>query len=293
MSVAVVTDSTACLDAEQAAALGIHVVPLHVVVGRRSYAEGVDISTAEVADLLRKGRERVSTSRPAPGELVERYREVRARTGCDAIVSLHLSGRISGTVEAAQLAAGAVRDEVRVEVVDTRVLGMALGYAACSAARAAASGAGPEEVVAVARERAAATSTLFYLDSLEHLRRGGRVGTAAALLGSALAIKPLLTLRDGQVEMLEKVRTRNRALARLEERCVELAREAGGREVDLAVHHLGWPDRAEALRDRLAQALSRADVELVELGAVVAVHTGPGTLAVVVAPRPSADNAST
>lgn len=291
MSVAVLTDSTACLDPERAAELGVHVVPLHVVVGRRSYAEGVDITSAEVADLLRRGKEKVSTSRPAPGELVERYRRFREDTGCEVIVSLHLSGQVSGTVEAARLAAAAVRDEVRVEVVDTRVLGMALGYAACSAAGVAATGASPEEVVAAARERASATSTLFYLDSLEHLRRGGRVGTAAALLGSALAIKPLLTLRDGQVEMLERVRTRTRALARLEERCTELVGESGGGEVDVAVHHLGWPERAEALRDRLVKALPEANVDLVELGAVVAVHTGPGTLAVVVAPRPTANGA--
>lgn len=291
MSVAVLTDSTACLDPERAAELGVHVVPLHVVVGRRSYAEGVDITSAEVADLLRRGKEKVSTSRPAPGELVERYRRIREDTGCEVIVSLHLSGQVSGTVEAARLAAAAVRDEVRVEVVDTRVLGMALGYAACSAAGVAATGASPEEVVAAARERASATSTLFYLDSLEHLRRGGRVGTAAALLGSALAIKPLLTLRDGQVEMLERVRTRTRALARLEERCTELVGESGGGEVDVAVHHLGWPERAEALRDRLVKALPEANVDLVELGAVVAVHTGPGTLAVVVAPRPTANGA--
>jgi DegV family protein with EDD domain len=292
VTVAVLTDSTACLTPRAAAESGVEVVPLHVVVGRRTYAEGVDISAAEVADLLRRGKERVSTSRPAPGELIQRYRQLRERTGCEAIVSLHLSGRVSGTVEAAQLAAAAVRSEVRVEVVDTGVLGMAMGYAACSAAQAAAAGASPEEVLVTARERAAATSTLFYLDSLEHLRRGGRVGTAAALLGSALAIKPLLTLRDGQVEMLEKVRTRNRALARLEERCVELARQPGHDGVDLAVHHLSWGEQADALRRRLAEALPAAQVDLVELGAVVAVHTGPGTLAVVVAPRATATTPS-
>jgi len=286
MTVAVLTDSTACLPAKMAVAEGVEVMPLHVVVGRRTYAEGVDIQAAEVAELLRSGKEPVSTSRPAPGEFVQRYREIASRTGCDTIVSMHLSGRISGTVEAAQLAAGAVGEEVRVEVVDTRVLGMAMGYAACSAARLAAAGASVEEVLGVARERSAAASTYFYLDTLEHLRRGGRVGTAAAILGSALAIKPLLTLRDGQVEMLEKVRTRSKALGRLEECCIEAARQVtAGQGCDIAVHHLGWGERAEETRGRLVEALPGIGVDLVELGAVTGVHTGPGTLAVVVSPR--------
>lgn len=286
MAVAVLTDSTACLPAAMAEQAGVAVLPLHVLVGRRTYAEGVDIDASEVAALLRRGKERVGTSRPAPGEFVQRYRELVEQTGCEAILSMHLSGRISGTVEAAQLAAAAVREEVAVEVVDSRVLGMAMGYAACSAAEAAAAGASVQDVAQVARERAAASQTWFYLDSLEHLRRGGRVGTAAAIFGSALAIKPLLTLADGQVEMLEKVRTRTKALARLEHRCLHAVAEGSG-PVDVAVHHLGWAERAEQMRERLRLELpAECDVDLVELGAVTGVHSGPGTLAVVVSPRP-------
>lgn len=284
MSIAVLTDSTACLPAATAAQAGVSVLPLHVLVGRTTYAEGVDISAGEVADLLRRGKESVSTSRPAPGEFVQRYRELAA-AGAEAIVSLHLSQQVSGTVESAQLAAEAVRDEVRVEVLDTRVLGMAMGYAACSAAAVAAAGGPVEEAVRVARERAAGASTVFYLDSLEHLRRGGRVGTAQAILGQALAIKPLLTIADGEVQMLERVRTRAKALARLEERTVEAARACPG-PLDIAVHQLGWPQRAQETRDRLAAALPGVSIDMVELGAVTGVHTGPGTLAVVVSPRP-------
>lgn len=289
MAVRVLTDSTACLPAAAALAAGVHVLPLHVLVGRRSLAEGVEIDAAEVAKLLRRGKEAVSTSRPAPGELVQAYRALFAETGCAAIVSIHLSAKVSGTVEAAQLAAAEVREDVRVEVVDTRVLGMAMGYAALSAAAVAAAGGSVEEVGDVARRRASMSSTFFYVDTLEHLRRGGRVGAAAAILGSALAIKPLLTLQDGEVSLLERVRTRGKALARLEARCIEAINAAEG-SVDVAVHHLDALDQATKLRERLsAAAPAQSSVDLVELGAVTGVHTGPGTLAVSVCPRLTRD----
>lgn len=287
MAVRVLTDSTACLPPEVAARAGVSVLPLHVVVGRRTLAEGVDVTSAEVAELLRTGKEQVSTSSPAPGDLVERYRRLAAEPGCTGIVSVHLSGRVSGTVEAARLAARAVSGEVAVEVVDSRVLGMAMGFAACGAAEVAARGGSLAEVAQAARDRAAASRTFFVLDTLEHLRRGGRVGAARSLMASALAIKPLLTLAEGQVEPLERVRTRSRAVARLQEHCAQAVAEATeqGLTVDLAVHHLAAADRGEWLREELAAAHPEAETMLVELGAVTAVHTGPGTLAVAVSPR--------
>lgn len=286
MPTAVLTDSTACLTPELALEAGVSVIPLHVQVGRRSLAEGVDITVSEVADLLRAGKEKISTSRPAPGEFVVAFRELAAQSGCAQIVAVLLSSAISGTVEAAQLAAQAVREEVSVEVVDSRILGMGMGYAAAAAADAAYAGASLSQVADVARARCAASCTYFYVDTLEHLRRGGRVGTAQALLGSALAIKPLLMLADGEVQLAERVRTRAKALARLEEKCVEAVTAAGDVGVDVAVHHLGWLEQAEGMRDRLQAAVPPgARVDLVELGAVAGVHTGPGTLAVAVSPR--------
>ncbi|MCK0113401.1 DegV family protein [Ornithinimicrobium sp. F0845] len=287
MSTAVLTDSTACLPPELAEHAGVAVIPLHVQVGRSTLAEGVDITVAEVAELLRAGKEKVGTSRPAPGEFVVAFRDLVEATACDSIVAVLLSSAISGTVEAAQLAAAAVSEEVRVEVVDSRTLGMGMGYAAVSAARAAREGASLEDVADLARRRCEASSTYFYVDTLEHLRRGGRVGTAQAILGSALAIKPLLMLTDGEVQLAERVRTRAKALARLEERCREaIEAVAGDQGVDVAVHHLGWPDQAEELQSRLREVCDgRGRLDLVELGAVAGVHTGPGTLAVAVAPQ--------
>lgn len=286
MPIAVVTDSTASLPAEVAAEHGIRVVPLQVVIGAESYDEGSEHATPErVADALREYRP-VSTSRPAPAALLEAYEEA-ASMGARQIVSVHLSGDMSGTFEAAQLAA---RDaSVRVRCVDTRQVGVATGYAALAAAQAIGEGRSVDDAADAAERRAAACSSLFYVDTLEYLRRGGRIGAAAALFGGALAVKPLLQIEDGVVGSLEKVRTSGRALARLEELAVRAAEEAAGGQVDVCVAHLANPERAdqltERLTERLADNLSGRDVWCGELGAVLGAHVGPGMIAVCVAPR--------
>lgn len=286
MGIAVVTDSTACLRPERAAAAGLTVVPLHVHVAGTRRLAGREVGPDEVAAILQAGKERVTTSGASPGELSAAYREVAERTGCGQIVSVHLSAEVSATVGAAQVARDEVADRVRVEVVDSRVLGMALGYAACSGAEAARAGASVEEVVAAVSRRAQASRTWFYVDTLEHLRRGGRIGRAQALLGSALAIKPLLTLAGGEVAAAERVRTRARALARLVDLAVAAAEEAraDGQEVELAVHQLAAEPAAQTLAEQLTLRTG-VEPELVSLDPVVGVHTGPGTLGVVVAPR--------
>ncbi len=303
-TVALVTDTTASLPSEWAASAGVEVIPLHVVVGRRSLAEGLDITGEQVAELLRAGTEEVTTSSPAPGELVELYREVARRREVSQIVSVHLSGRISRTVESAQLAASAVRDEVTVTVVDSRTLGLAMGYAVCAGAQAAAAGAEASEVAGVVKESAAGCSAYFYVDTLEYLRRGGRIGKASALLGGALAVKPLLTLSEGEVKPWERVRTRSKAMARLLAQTVaDVERHRGaGRQVQVGVHHCDAKNRAHTFADQVRAHQAEAErkgacaVDVVDLGAVLAVHTGPGTLAVVVSPgtpRRSADPSST
>jgi DegV family protein with EDD domain len=278
--VAVVTDSTSYLPAEQVAGHDIDVVPLQVVIGGQSYDEGGgDATTARVAEALRSWTP-VTTSRPGPATFAARY-AAAAERGCDGVVSVHLSSRMSGTVESAQLAAKEA--PVRTEVVDSRSLGMGLGFAVLTAARVAADGGDLDAVADAAARRAHDSAAIFYVDTLEHLRRGGRIGAASAFLGSALAVKPLLHLVDGQIEPLEKVRTSGKAIARLEELAVE---RAAGRPVDIAVHHLANPDRANALADRLRDRVTDlGDLHVSEVGAVVGAHVGPGMLAVVVAPR--------
>ena len=285
MRVAVVTDTTACLGADRAEAAGVTVVPLHVHVGGGRSVPAREITPEEVVEILAAGKERAATSRPSPGELVETYRRVVAETGCEAIVSVHLSAGVSGTVEAAELARDELAGQVPVEVVDSRVIGLAMGYAVLAGARAAAGGADPGEVAEVVQARAAASRTWFYVDTLEHLRRGGRIGRAAALVGAALAIKPLLTLRDGEVHPAAKVRTRAKALARLVDLAVEAVETARseGRPVELAVHQLAAEGGAAALAEEL-RGRTGLTPEIAVLDPVVGVHTGPGTLGVVVAP---------
>jgi DegV family protein with EDD domain len=278
--VAVVTDSTAYLPDGIADKHDIGVVPLHVVLGLHTGAEGLEVSPSDVALALTERRVDVSTSRPTPSELAAAYRFCEA----PCIVSVHLSGALSGTVEAARLAAAEVAEEgIEVHVVDAATIAMGLGFAVIAAAEAATSGADVEAVAAAAASTAAGTTTLFYVDTLEHLRRGGRIGAAAALFGTALAVKPLLHVVDGRIAPLEKVRTASKALARLEDIAVGIAGEG---PVDIAVHHLAAAEKATALAGRLRSRVpGLSSMYVSEVGAVVGAHVGPGLLGVVVSRR--------
>jgi DegV family protein with EDD domain len=275
--VALVTDSTS-VDDGLVARLDLIVVPLQVIVGDQAYDEGSEITPDEVAAALR-AKKAVSTSRPAPDAFLRAYRDA-ANDGAEAIVSVHLSGEVSGTYESAQLAA---RDApVPVHVVDSRQLGMGTGFALQSAAAALNAGRSAEEAAGAAGSRSAAMTSLFYVDTLDYLRRGGRVGAAAAFVGSALAVKPLLQVRDGLIVPLEKVRTSAKALSRLE----DLATTAAGAAVcDVAVAHLASPDKADALAARLKERIPEVrELVVTQVGAVIGAHVGPGMLAVVIAP---------
>jgi DegV family protein with EDD domain len=279
MPVAVVTDSTAYLPAELSGTYDLTVVPLTVVINGREGLEGEQIQPTEVARALRSARRpAVSTSRPAPSQFAEAYRRLLA-DGADGIVSVHLSAKLSGTYEAATLAAEEVGDRVR--VVDSGTTAMGLGFAALAATTAARKGEDLDSVRDTAVAHAAQVSTLFYVDTLEFLRRGGRIGAAQALLGTALSVKPILHVVDGAIVVRDKVRTAGRALAKL----VDLAVEASGDgDVDIAVHHLEAYDRATALADAVAMRLGDRlrDSYLTEIGAVVAAHVGPGVAGIVV-----------
>lgn len=277
--VAIVTDSTAYLPPQAMERHGITAVPLTVVLGDRALEEGTEISARSLALALQKRRS-VTTSRPSPEVFAAAYRAA-ADAGATGIVSLHLSAEFSGTYDAAVLAA---RDApVPVRVVDTGMVAMALGFCALAAAETVEADGSLDEAVAAAEKRAAGTYAYFYVDTLDYLRRGGRIGAAQALFGSALAVKPLLQLDGGRIELLEKVRTASKAIARLEE---IVAERAGTGQVDIAVHHLAAPERAAALADRLRERVpGLAEMHVSEVGAVIGAHTGPGLLGAVVSPR--------
>jgi fatty acid kinase fatty acid binding subunit len=278
--VAVVTDSTASLPRAAVARYDIAVVPLQVVIGLTSYDEGTGV-TAQTLSAALSEQKPVSTSRPTPEVFLRAY-EAAAAAGAESVVSIHLSAEVSGTYDSARLAAGEAPTPV--EVVDSRQVGMGTGFAVLAAARAVRAGASAVEAASAARRCAHATTVLFYVDTLEHLRRGGRIGAAAALVGSVLAVKPLLKVDNGRIIPLEKVRTSARALSRMEDLAVEAVH---GRRVDVAVHHVANPGPAQTLADRLrGRMATMADLVVSEVGAVIGAHVGPGTLAVVVAPAP-------
>jgi DegV family protein with EDD domain len=279
--VAVVTDSTAYLPEGVAGDMGIGVVALEVRIGDRVGREGIDIGAAELSAALADRHLDVQTSRPAPAEFIACYRAA-LDAGADELVSVHLSRELSGTWDAARLAAEEVGPG-RVHVVDSRSTGMGLGFAVLAAAEAARAGATGAEAAAAAEAVAARCRLFFSVETLDRLRRGGRIGAAAALVGTALAVKPLLHVAQGRIVPLEKVRTTARAAQRL----VELAvKAAGDGPVDLAVHHLAAAARAEEVAARLRERLPQvARLFVSEVGAVIGAHVGPGLLGVVVVPR--------
>jgi DegV family protein with EDD domain len=276
--VAVVTDSTSSLAAELADRAGITVIALQVVIDGDSRPD-YEVDGALVAAALREGRQ-VTTSRPAP-EAFGRAYELLAGSGHDAIVSVHLSAAMSGTVHAAEIAARSAR--LPVTVVDSQTLGMATGFAAISGAEAARSGRSAAEVTGRVRARASGSMTYFCVDSLGYLRRGGRIEPGAT--SPQLATKSLLTVADGQIRPHDRARTASAALARLEELGLAAIEAGGDALVDVAVHHFDAATAAADLASRLAGRTSR-EVVLSQLSAVLGVHVGPGTVGVVISPRP-------
>jgi DegV family protein with EDD domain len=288
--VAVVTDSTSSLSRDTCARAEVRVIPLQVVVDDVSRPESPDesgpgsVTPSLVAAALRAGR-RITTSRPTPEAFAAVYHQL-AEKGYSEIVSVHLSRAMSGTVEAARLAGADA--PIPVTVVDSRTIAMAAGFAVLAGASAARAGASAREVAALVRKRADTATTYFSVASLEYLRRGGRIGAASALLGSALAVKPLLTITDGKIQPFERVRTTSRALARLEELGLAALAMAAGRYagVDIAVHHLDDASGAAEMVARLRGRVSTpVDIIVSEMSAVLGVHVGPGTLGIVVSPR--------
>ncbi|HKU11799.1 MAG TPA: DegV family protein [Sinomonas sp.] len=277
---AVVTDSAAGLPAawlaEAEDAPWFEMVPLSVLAGEEIFADGPEAEAA-LGIALAAGRP-VKTSRPAPGVFERIYRNLESR-GFAAVASIHLSGALSGTVDAARLAAEKVG--IPVHVLDTRTAGLAQGFAVQSAAAAARAGEAPDAVLTAARRALADAEVRFFLPSLEQLRRGGRIGAAASWVGTMLSIKPLLAIRDGQIVPIERIRTAARAIPRLVELTIRDARTRG--EPRLAVHYFGNRSEADAIAGQLRQALGGdADVVVSPLPGSLAAHTGVGVLGVVV-----------
>jgi DegV family protein with EDD domain len=271
--VAIVTDSTADLTLEMAQELGVTVVPLRVIFGNEAYREGVDITTEEFYERLVKSRPLPTTSAPSVGDFQEVYE--RLLKGVDSIVSIHIGAKLSATVQAAQTARQSLAKPERIEIVDSQATSLAMGFAIIEAVEAARAGAKLAEVKAAAESAVQRTHVLFMVDTLEYLRRGGRIGRARAYLGTLLSVKPILSLREGEVYPEQRVRTRARGLEHIIQSAIRHQKVERA-----AVGHSTTPDEAERIRERLAMAFPNVNVHMTRFGPVLGTHAGPGVIGV-------------
>ena len=269
--VRIVTDSTADLSLEQQRAAGITVVPLNVHFGDEVFRDRVDLNGAEFFRKLKAATQLPRTSQPSVGVFEEVFRSLTGEG--DEVVAVLLSSKVSGTYNAALMAAQAVPGKV--DVIDSESASMALGFLALEAARLAAGGADRAAVTEAVRKLVPKARILCAIDTLTYLERGGRIGKARALVGSLLNFKPLITLRDGEVVPLGRARGRPQMLDRL----AEMLRRDGA-ITRLAVLHGAAAGEAEHLRARLAGDYPGVDVIVSEIGPVLATHTGPGVIGI-------------
>ena len=272
MSIRIVTDSSCDLPAEVAAQHGIRIVPLSIRFGDDEFIDREELTTAEFWDRCSKQDTLPETAAPAPGQFELAYRELIA-DGATGIVVVTLSGALSATIQSAELAARAI-DDVPIRVVDSRSATLGVGTIAIACARLAETGASIDEVEALAVDRAERTKVFGALDTLENLKKGGRIGNAKAFLASALAIKPIIEVVDGQVEEGGKQRTRTKALKFL----VDKVRQYEGRISDLAVLHADCSD-VDQFVDML-RPYHDGEIVVGEIGPVIGTHTGRGTIGV-------------
>lgn len=274
MAVRIVTDSTADLPADLAEQLNISVVPLSVIFGNEVFREGVDISHDLFYDKLVRSRVMPTTSAPSIGDFLAVYERLLKET--DEIVSIHLSSKLSATHSVACQAAQKVAERgATVEVIDSGSVSLGMTFIVTAAARAAAAGAGVDEIKRIAAEMIPRIRIIVTLDTLEYLRRGGRIGRARAFLGAVLKVKPLLSLRDGEVHPEERVRTKALAM----DRTFQIA-TSYPRIKEAAVGYSTNPGDAEEMRRRLQEALPNVSIRVGRVGPVIGVHAGPGVLGI-------------
>jgi DegV family protein with EDD domain len=274
--IVVVTDSSAYIPEEALGSLRIPVIPLWVMWGDENFRDGVDIDPPAFYRRLQESEVFPTTSQPAAGEFEDFFRQAGA--GADAIVGVFITSKLSGTVANA-LAAQARLSELTIRVVDSLSVSMGLGFIVLAAARAAAAGESLDAVVAAAEEMRDRMHLLFTVDTLEYLHRGGRIGGAKWLMGTALKIKPLLHFEDGTIEPLAQVRTKRKAIAQM----LEVAEErlGGKRMAEAAVIDADSPAEGDAIAEQVRERFGISPVYRAPLSPAIGTHGGPGTVGIV------------
>lgn len=275
--VAVVTDSTAYFEPGEAEALGIHVVPLGIQIGNSKFKDGVDIDTEELFKRLNYGGGVPVSLPPDPAEFETLYARLHQQT--DQILSIHISGDLSKTLESAQHGADGLLGRCSIAVVDSMTTSMGLGILAKAAAKAAKNGESLDDIVRLVRGMIPHIYMIFYVETMDYLERSGRIGKAQAVLGSMLNIKPILFIEDGDIIPLEKVRTTDKAIEKL----FEFVAEFDNLEQTAIIQRGKSPNKeANALKDRLTQSFPSLDFPVIQYGPDLAVRIGPNALGIVV-----------
>ena len=275
MTVKIVTDSVADLPPEVTKELEITVIPLNIRFGTEVYRDGIDITTEQFYQRLKQDKTLPVTSVPSPATFAEAYDKLAEET--DEILAIILSSKLSGTYDVAVQSIGLVKQKCRVEVIDSKTATMAEGFIVMKAAQAAQGGASLDEVMEVARSAMPRVDFRAAFDTLEYLKRGGRIGKAQALLGSMLKVNPIITLRDGVVEPAGRTRSRAKAVE-----CLYNFAMGYANIEEMAVEDTACPDDAEALVQRLSAKFPKERIYRSKMTPVIGTHTGPGLLLVAI-----------
>jgi DegV family protein with EDD domain len=275
VAVGIITDSVADLSPQMVKELGVSVVPLSVRFGEEVYRDGIDLTPDQFYAKLRTSKIFPNTSVPSPADFIRVYDEMAEKT--DEMLVILVSARLSATYEVARQSIDMMKKKCRVELLDSETATMAEGFIVMKAAEAAKSGASLDEVIEVARQNVPRVDFLAVFNTLEYLRRGGRIGRAQAFLGSLLRINPLITLKDGVVEPAGRTRSRAKAIDCLYEFAADYANIE-----EMAVEDTACPEEAEALRERLGAIFPSERIYRSRMTPVIGTHTGPGLLLVVV-----------
>lgn len=271
--VKIITDSSSDLTRDLIEEFDITVVPLFARFGDEVFRERIDITEEQFYDRLLNGNVFPATIQPNPQDFVDVYQNVSKNA--DAIVSIHISGKLSGTLNSAFQAKDIVGGSCPIELVDSQTTTVALGLIVLAAARVAKQGGSLQEVLAVAREACSMSSAYCLLDTLKYLEKGGRIGKAKALVGTLLNVKPIISIKEGEVIPYGQVRSRVKGL----DQVIDIVKKAG--EVkDIAIAYSTTPDDATALAERLSPIVNNKKINVFRMGTTLGIHTGPGSLVV-------------
>ena len=273
--VAIVTDGTCSLSPARGEELGIHIAPIYVTFGDKTYRAGIDLNDAEFYKLLAASKKLPTTAQPTVDDFVNIYNKLADEV--DEIITIVISHHMSATIQSAEMA-NEQFNKIPVHIVNSESVSLGLGMISLAAARAAGQGQDAQSILKLVDDIKKRLNVIFTVKTLEYLHKGGRIGGGTAFLGSALDIKPILYLSNGRIEPLEKQRTRNRSLSRL----IELMKEkVGDQPVHVAILHGNIPDEAQQFEHSIRDQFNCIEMITSDMGPVIGVHAGPGTLGLV------------